>query len=95
MLVTLRLIILSLSLILGTCNNSSYNESTSSNSYSDENKTSLNNISSFSRWPNSTLGSSGLNLKVSQEVLDELQNGASDISNIYQKWNSPLSGQAF
>jgi hypothetical protein len=77
--------------LLASCNNGEFNGGESlSNS---NNKTNTSSVNAISKWPTSALGSNGINLKISDRILEFYSDDKTQLNEIYAQWNNSVSGQ--
>ncbi len=86
----IKLIIPYISMILlFSCNNSEFN---GENSVSND-KTNTSTVNAISKWPTSALGNQGIELKISDRILEFYLDDQTQINQIISEWNNSISGK--
>ena len=85
----LKIIVLLGTILFVSCNNSDFNGDSSVS----ENKTNTSNVSTISKWPIEALGGSGLNLKISDRILEFYSDDRTQVNEVFSQWNNTISGQ--
>jgi len=76
-------------ILLFSCNNSEFN---GENSVSND-KTNTSTVNAISKWPTSALGNQGIELKISDRILEFYLDDQTQINQIISEWNNSISGK--